>query len=144
MFPFSFLIARLGHAARAMPALVMSSGCHRRCHRSRLFACLPLGNVPHRHSLRLSSVRPSSSRRLAPLDVSGDGEPTGLLACLMMSLPVVWRWRRGHALDVERRRGSFCRASVALTVLLLLMRWRRGYRAGFFDDAAAGRGAVLA
>lgn len=61
----------------------------------------------------------------------------------MMSLPLVWRWRRGHALDVERRRGSFCRASVVLPVLLLLMRWRRGYRAGSFDDAAAGRGLCL-
>lgn len=32
-------------------------------------------------------VRPSSSRLPAPLVVSGDGEPTRLLACLVMSLP---------------------------------------------------------
>lgn len=31
-----------------------------------------------------------------------------------------------------------CRAYVVLPVLLLLMRWQRGRRAGFFDVATAG------
>lgn len=48
-------------------------------------------------------VRPSSSRLLSPLFVSWDGEPTGLLACLVMSC--LRRRGRGHALDVERCRG---------------------------------------
>lgn len=50
------------------------------------------------------SVRPpSSSRFIAPLLVSGNGEPTGLLACLVMLF--MRRRGRGHALDVERCRG---------------------------------------
>lgn len=99
-----------------------------------------------------------ATRRLAHRParrVGGDGEPTGMLACLVMSLPMVWRWRRGHALDVERCRGSFCRASVVLPVLLASDRneewdgcveaatypmrgWRLGRHAGSFDVETAG------
>lgn len=101
---FAFLsITLLGfHVARAVSARVMpsamssvSAGCLLPALR-----CLPSS------SLRLSLLAP---RRLAPrpaLRVVGRGAD-GLLACLVMSLPVVWRWRRGHALDVERCRGSF-------------------------------------
>lgn len=101
-FVFFLSAPRLGFpAAHAVSARVMSSVS--------AVCLLALSDdvIHRRHSLRLSSVRPSSSRCLAPLVVSWDGEPTGLFACLMMSLPVVWRWRRGHAFDVERCRGSF-------------------------------------
>lgn len=90
-----FVIARLGHAARSVPALVMSSGCRR----SRRFACLPFGDAPSSSFASPFPVRLSSSRLPAPLVVSGDGEPTGLLARFVMSClrrgPLAWR-----ALDV--------------------------------------------
>lgn len=55
---------------------------------------------PMSSSLRLSSSRSSSSRFLAPLGVSWDGELMWLLARLVMSLPTVRRWR-GHDLDMR-------------------------------------------
>lgn len=82
-FPFSFR-----HPSARFPLLLVPCPLGR-CHHDVIclgvVACLPFGDVPHRHSLRPSLF---ALRRLASsprLFVSGDGEPTGLLACLVMS-----------------------------------------------------------
>ena len=67
-----------------------------------VLACL-LDDVRRRH--RFAFPRFAPRRLVFPprLFVSRDGDPTGLglLACLVMLLPTVRRWR-GHDLDVER------------------------------------------
>ena len=85
-FRLSFHHSARPLAARAVSALIMSS----------VMSSVPAWLLAYRSAMSpvvLASpfpVRPSSSRFLAPLVVSGDGEPTGLLACLMMSLPAAW------------------------------------------------------
>lgn len=69
-------------------------------------------------------VRPSSSRLPAPLVVSGDGEPTGLLACLDGVMPTAGGGR-GHALYVCSGGGVNRHASVVPSALLLRIGWRR-------------------
>ena len=72
----------------------------------------------HRHSLRLSPVRPSSSRFIVPaLRVGGRGANGA--ACLPRDVMPTAGGGRGHALDVERFRLSICHASVIPSALLL-------------------------
>ena len=122
VFPFLFrhrsAWPRCSCCARSCDVIGMSSAMP-----SVSAACLlPLGDVPCCPSLRPSRFAPSSSRLPAPLVVSGDGEPAGLLAS------------GGHACGVVVSVACFgcgavplpiCRASVVSSSLLLRIGWRR-------------------
>lgn len=146
-FRFFLFITWLGPAARAVSAPVMSStsAC--------CLLALSCDVIHRRHSLRLSRF---AHRRLVSSPCSscrGDGEPTGMLACFVMSclrcgvgVAMIWMWSCSVA---------SCRASVVLPVLLASDRneewdgcgeadacpmrgWRLGRHAGSFDVETAG------